>query len=214
MSNDVVVTDDRYVIPGVGTYPRLSTVMGIEPAPGLEIWKKSLPPGEMEHILEVTSQWGTDVHMVTQLSDEGKEDEMWAMVSNNPDLLEPLLVWQSWVNEFIDKWLAIEMLVWSKKLGVAGTIDRVGVIKGDKYPSIIDIKTGTLVDEIGIRLAGYRLMWNEMKPVKPHKKVVRTMAAPLSRVNLKYSLMPKEYQPEKYEGKFIQLCQDYNALIV
>lgn len=128
-------------------------------------------------------------------------------MKDDESLLMPLLTWQEWVREYIKKWIAIEVVVWSNKLKVAGTIDRVGVMKGDKCLSLCDLKTGSLWEEIGIRLFGYRLMWNE----RNRRKVERCLTVQLPR-NDPGELNVKEYSNGKYEGEFIELCEEYHLI--
>ena len=203
--------DNSYTVSGK-IYPRLSRIMEQVPNIALRNWKKRIGEEEAARISEETSEWGTAVHHITMQWDFGWHIDVNDTINTNKDLLLPLLSWQSWVTEFVNDWIAIERIVWSKKLRVAGTIDRVGKLKGDKCLSICDLKTGSLYDEIGIRLFGYRLMWNERNP---KKKVTRCLAVSLPRKNLG-KLEVKEYvdnDKNRYEARFIELCKDYHALI-
>lgn len=188
-------------------YPRLSVIMEGKPNIGIEKWKKRVGEDEAQRISDETSKWGTKVHLVTAYSDLRKWKKMEAMVKDDESLLMPLLTWQEWVREYIKKWIAIEVVVWSNKLKVAGTIDRVGVMKGDKCLSLCDLKTGSLWEEIGIRLFGYRLMWNE----RNRRKVERCLTVQLPR-NDPGELNVKEYSNGKYEGEFIELCEEYHLI--
>ncbi len=188
-------------------YPRLSTIVGSRPNPFIEKWRKRVGEEEAQRISDETSEWGTKIHLVTTYSDLKKWKKMEAMVKEDESLLMPLLTWQEWVKEYIKEWIKIETVVWSNKLKVAGTIDRVGVMKGDRKLSIHDIKTGSLWDEIGIRLYGYRLMWNE----RNRKKVERCVAIQLPR-NDPGELKVKEYSNGKYEKKFVELCEEYHLM--
>jgi hypothetical protein len=103
--------------------------------------------------------------------------------------------------------VAVERVVWSDELQVAGAIDRVDLFVGDKKLCIHDIKSGPLWDEIGIRLAGYKIMWNE----REKRKVERCMAVQLPRdypgvVNV------KEYYKKEYEVRFREACETYHQM--
>lgn len=187
-------------------YPRLSDVLASDSI-GLRKWKEKIGYEEAERIAEETSEWGTRVHLVTALSDLNKFKEMEKMIHEDESLLPPLLAWQQYVKDYITKWIAIETIVWSDKLVVAGRVDRVGIIRGDTTPSILDLKTGSLYDEIGIRLAGYSLMWNE----RSRRKAKRYLAIQLPRLNLG-EIHTKEYTHPKYEGKFIEACEVYHKM--
>jgi hypothetical protein len=202
-----------YVINGK-KYPRLSAIVEQIPNIALRNWKKRVGKDAAREISEESSTWGSKVHKITEHHDHQdciKIDDMLNEIGGK-NLLIPLLTWDSWVGEFVNKWIAIEKIVWSDELRVAGTVDRVGRLKGDKCLSICDIKTGPLYDEIGIRLFGYRLMWNERNP---KRKVTRCLAVNLLR-KVPGEVKVREYldnSKNRYEERFIQLCKDYHALI-
>jgi hypothetical protein len=204
---------DRYQI-GKKYYPRLSQIVEQVPNIALRNWKKRVGEEVAREISEEASEWGNAVHKITEYSDHyncKKIDDMLTEAEDNC-LILPLLAWESWVDEYVSKWIAIERIVWSDKLIVAGTIDRVGKLKEDKCLSICDLKTGALYDEIGIRLFGYRLMWNERNP---KKKVTRCLAVNLPR-KVPGEVKVREYidnSKNRYEERFIQLCKDYHTLI-
>ena len=202
--------DNSYMVSGK-TYPRLSQVVEQVPNIALGEWKKRVGEEEAARISEETSEWGTAVHAITMHSDNHDYRKIENCLAEDDNLLLPLLSWESWVTEFVSKWTAIEKIVWSDTLRVAGTVDRIGKLKGDKCLSLCDIKTGSLYDEIGIRLYGYRLMWNERNP---RKKVTRCLAVSLPRKN-PGEIRVKEYidnEKNRYEARFIELCNDYHAL--
>ncbi len=188
-------------------YPRLSAVIESRPNPFLEKWRKKVGEYEAERISKETSEWGTKIHLITAHSDLKKWRKMEAMVKEDETLLMPLLTWQEWVKEYIKEWIAIEVIVWSNKLIVAGRADRIGIMRGDKKLSLHDLKTGSLWDEIGIRLYGYRLMWNE----RNRRKIERCIAIQLPRKD-PGELKVKEYSNGKYEKKFVELCEEYHLI--
>jgi len=188
-------------------YPRLSTIMEGRPNIGIEKWKKRVGENEAQRISDETSEWGSKVHLITAYSDLNKYRMIENMLAEDESLLLPLLTWEDWVKEYIKKWVAIEVIVWSNKLGVAGRIDRIGEMKGDKKLSLHDLKTGSLWDDVGIRLYGYRFMWNE----RNRRKVERCLAIQLPRNN-PGELKVKEYSNGNFEEKFVELCEDYHLL--
>jgi len=97
--------------------------------------------------------------------------------------------------------------VWSNRYWCAGRIDRVGVVVGDRSPSIIDIKTGSLNDGLGIDLAGYRYMWNERSRRKAKRRLVVHM--PREKPG---ELRVKEYTKEQDEASWIEMCNDYRMV--
>lgn len=196
----------HYIIKGK-QYPRLSEVMKVIPNFGLEKWKERVGYEEAERIGKETNEFGTKVHLFTMYHDLGKDRKVNAMAKADPYLLPHLFAWIGYVEKYIRKWIAIERVVWSDELKVAGTIDRVDEFIGEKKLSIHDIKTGSLYDEIGIRLAGYKIMWNE----RERRKVERYSAVQLPREN-PGEIRVKEYTNVKYEVKFREVCDTYHKM--
>ena len=187
-------------------YPRLSEVIKVLPNPGLDKWKERMGE-EGDRIAEETSEYGTKIHLITMYHDMGKSRKVDRMAREDPSLLPHLFSWIGYTEKYIKKWVAIERLVWSDELGVAGTIDRVDKFVGDKVLSIHDIKSGSLYDEIGVRLAGYKIMWNERNKVK----VERYSAVQLPREN-PGEIRVKEYTNPKYESKIREVCETYHRM--
>jgi len=196
----------HYIIKGK-QYPRLSEVMKVIPNFGLEKWKERVGYEEAERIAKETNEYGTKVHLITMYNDLDKQKKVYDMVKSEPFLLPPLLAWINYYEKYIKKWIAIERLVWSDELMVAGTIDRVDEFFGEKALSIHDIKTGSLYNEIGIRLAGYKIIWNE----REKRKVERYSAVQLPREN-PGEIRVKEYTNPKYEEKFREACETYHLM--
>lgn len=69
----------------------------------------------------------------------------------------------------------IEMPVYSKKLWVAGTLDRVVLIGGKRI--LVDIKSSAAVyPAMKIQLAGYKILYEEMSGVKIHGRMIVQVA--------------------------------------
>jgi len=187
--------DKTYYLIGKDRFPRLSNVVTVE---GPEFRTKK----GQEEVLKETIEWGTKVHLITALDDQKKINEV-----INIDLCKSLEVWRDWVEKYVKSFKAIEKIVFSKRLWVAGTVDRVGKIKGDKGYSIIDLKTGSLYEGIGIRLAGYKIMWEESQKTK----IDRLLAVRIPR-NDPYNLQVKEYEANKYLKRFEECCELYRSI--
>lgn len=156
---------EKYVDAKGRKYERVSNVlrrMGEEPT-ALNEWKKRL--GERADVIgEETSSIGTLIHKVTALHDLGRMKERDEIIEKEPRILPYLLFWEEWVNEYVKRMIAVEVVVFDSVYGIAGTIDRVLQIKGDTTPSIGDIKTGIRIGykKIDIQVRGaYLTMWNE-----------------------------------------------------
>ena len=183
----------------VGEYRRVthmidSTIRNV----GLEKWRQRVGEEEARRVSEETSEFGNQVHYVTELIDKGKSKMVDAYLRDHPDMIPYAIEWEAWKRDYVKKIVAIETVVWSRKWRVAGKIDRVLLMKGDRRYAIGDIKTGTLHDEIGIQIRGaYRSMYNALYS----PKVDRTFAISMARKDFN-GVKVKEYSGEEYQRKF------------
>ena len=203
-----VNSNNRYVIDGK-EYLRVSEVASNRPNPGLDAWRQRVGEEEASRIAEETSAFGTAVHKITYLNDTRKMKEVEVMLSDDPELIPFWVAWFDWTDNYIERWVEREKVVWSKKLRVAGRIDGVGVIKGDKKPSLIDIKTGNIYDNLGIALAGYKKIYNE----GAKERVERTVVVHMPRKNPGY-LRVKDYESGDYIGEFLREAKAMRKLLL
>ena len=109
---------------------------------------------------------GTYVHQLLELHDTGDLDE----ASIDPQLAPYLDAWTAACRDLGARWSHVEHRMADATLGVAGTLDRFGVLAGK--PTIADIKTGAAEDYIGIQLAGYAYL-AELTGLAPSARRVR-----------------------------------------
>lgn len=203
----VRVLEDRYIIEGK-EYPRVSTILSLIPRPQLEQWKQRVGEEEAERIGRETAEYGELVHAVTAAHDAGEMKVVEHMLDKHPVLVPEWAAWFDWVDRYVKKWVEVEIIVWSDRLRVAGRVDRVGVMKGDSEPSIVDIKTGRLYPEAGLQMMLYREMYNE----KAKRKARRRIAVSLPRRE-PGELKVKEYNNEGDRKKVIELCREWNRMM-
>ena len=195
----------RYVING-SEYPRVTDICSIIRRPGLEKWKIEKGMEESTRIAKETAEYGDLVHEVTMWNDLNRMDKVDEMLKTYDYLVPPWVAWFDWAGEYIKKILYVELIVWSNKWRCAGKIDLVAIMKGDRSPSILDKKTGSLYDEIGIQLHAYKLLYNEN-----HNPVVkRTLAIQLPRID-PGSIHVKEYDKPKHTEAFKSAVKLYYA---
>ena len=72
---------------------------------------------------------------------------------------------QQWSSDYEPRPVALENVVYSRKLGCAGTFDALMEIDGKRV--IVDYKTGGVYDDHAIQLAAYAGMWGEMNKDRP-----------------------------------------------
>lgn len=112
------------------------------------------------NLLERAARFGTAVHKATELYDQGKL---------NTDTLDIALVpylngWKKFLRDTQFHVIHNELLVHSD-MGYAGTLDRIGLIRGKL--TLLDIKTTSVVPKTtALQLAAYKYAFEEMQTRK------------------------------------------------
>lgn len=117
-------------------------------------------------VLETARDRGTAVHLACQYHDEGGVDES----SLDPALIGYLAGYRAFLAESGARWDAIEKRVYSGKFRYAGTLDRVGTIKGkrSRVSVLVDIKAVAQIQPaVGPQTAAYLQAYRETFPEKP-----------------------------------------------
>ena len=110
-----------------------------------------------EEMLRPYAERGTAVHELTQWWDAVGADAPPADM--DPALAGYLKAWVDFRSDHSFEPIAIEQRLYHGGRGFAGTIDRVGRVRG--RISVVDIKTSAkLGPAIGVQLAGYQELWN------------------------------------------------------
>lgn len=108
---------------------------------------KHVPP----HVLKAASEFGVAVHMACELDDLGELDES----SLDVELRPYLKAWRKFCVDYEAEWMQIEQQVYHETLCYAGTLDRIGTVKG--INTVLDIKSGSrLYPSVGPQLAAYQ----------------------------------------------------------
>ena len=132
------VNRKRFYMTPTGTYPSITTVLGVrkEKKAGLQAWRNRVGEDVANHIMRTAAGRGTAVHHMCEdfLNNKEviKEEQKflpWCLFSQLKPILE--------LN--IDNIYAQECGLWSEKYRVAGRVDCIAEWRG--VPSIIDFKT-------------------------------------------------------------------------
>ena len=158
---------------------------------------------EAERITKEAAEFGTSVHNICYAIDKKNWADVTSICKKDKQFNACAEIWERWVIGTVSKIIGIEELVWSDKLGVAGRIDRICVLKGDKKPSIVDIKTGNLHESIGIQLAGYKILYN----AKHKRKVDRVLVAHMPRKAPGTLRISNAYDDPKYIKQFKEILK-------
>ena len=209
------IEGNKYVING-DRYARVTNIIEVADPDtsarrGLDAWRERVGGEEADRISAETADIGEKIHAVTYFNDMNQMKEIEKMLDKDKWLIPFWISWFDWADKFVVRWIAREVVVWSKKMRVAGRIDGVGVMKGDRNATIVDIKTGTLHDDIGVQVEGaYLTIYNEWRP-KGWPRADRTLVVHLPRKNPGH-LATKSYHNPKYKVRFKEAVKLYQKL--
>ena len=200
--------EQAYIVDGE-RYARITHVLAVE-GDGLDVWRKKVGPEEAERISREAAEYGTLVHKLTALHDTKKWRAVERLVDKYSFLLAHHISWYDWAQTYVSRIPLVEKIVYSRRLRVAGTLDRVLVMKGDKGAAIADIKTGSLNDAIGRQLALYGICYNEMG-LKP--RIIRYLVVSMPRLS-PGKLIVKDYTRDimRYVNEAMALVKTYHEI--
>jgi len=111
-----------------------------------------------DSVLRQAANRGSYIHELTAMYDNEIED-----LEVLPEVEGYFRAWLAFERDYKPEWLYIEKPVYSERIMVAGTVDRIGVI--DDKLVVVDIKTASTLDRTAqanlmLQLAGYNLLLN------------------------------------------------------
>lgn len=107
-------------------------------------------------LAEAVARRGTAIHEACMMIDYGEEPEETAEIAGY------LQAYRRFLQDYNPEWELIEHPMAAKDIGVAGTLDRYGIIR--KKAVILDIKTGSVIhhEAVAAQLTAYRwLLWRD-----------------------------------------------------
>jgi hypothetical protein len=128
----------RYDIDGEKNV-RVSTVVGMVAKPELDAWKERVGFEEARRIARESADRGTAVHKLCEDIDNG------CVTYVAPELRPFVEAYLAWKQEHVARLEMIEETVYHKRLGYAGTLDRLVRLKDGRL-MIADLKTGKRLD--------------------------------------------------------------------
>lgn len=141
-----------YTIDGV-RYPSVTTIIGQTlPNPGITAWKLRVGVEEAQRVSKEATDWGTGIHALVEAVNRGKLADLSA---DEATLVAP---YTHWHREHVELMLGAEKMLVSRTHGYAGTTDAIAIMRGDRYPSILDFKSSKTAlgqDEWRLQLAAY-----------------------------------------------------------
>ncbi len=156
MATEIIFDDPTHTYTVNGSrYPSVTEVVGM------------LRPesGARQDVLEYKRQIGKAVHKAVELMEAGRLD----VATVDPAIVPFVAAWSKFKAETGFAVLHSEMIVYSKKLRVAGTLDLTGM-RGDLI-ELLDLKAvWAMGDETAIQTAGYSMLYEELTGVKVQRR--------------------------------------------
>ena len=150
-----------YTDPDGNPYPSVTTVLSILSEAGIAAWRARVGEEEANRISTQASTRGTKVHECIENYVANELNYM----NNMPHILDMFYSIKPIIDESLTKVYAQEAPLYSKHLGLAGTVDCVGVWDGKN--SVIDWKTSKKLKKqewisgYFMQCAAYAIMWEE-----------------------------------------------------
>ncbi len=133
-------------------YVSVTTVLTVVNRPQLNKWRVDLGHEEADRQMNEAGDLGTSVHQLCEAIASG---EPWAAADERMELMAN--AYEDWFNTYVKKVLHVEKTCFHPLYKYAGTCDAIVIIKGDRTPTILDVKTGKgLWPEIPLQLAAYQ----------------------------------------------------------
>jgi len=153
-----------YTDPDNNPYPSITTVLSILSEKGIAEWRARVGEEEANRISKQATTRGTAVHECIEYYIAG-ELQRGTCETPMPHILEMFYSIKPTIDQSLTKVYAQEAPLYSKHLGVAGTVDCVGIWNGKN--SVIDWKTSKKfkkkewVSAYFMQCAAYAIMWEE-----------------------------------------------------
>ena len=152
-----------YTDPDNNPYPSVTTVLSILSEEGIAAWRARVGEEEANRISSKASKRGTAVHNLLEkyVANELIMDPCDVM----PNIAQSFYAVRPVIEQSLTKVYAQEAPLYSKHLGLAGTVDCVGVWNGKN--SVIDWKTSMKlkpkkwISNYFMQCAAYAIMWEE-----------------------------------------------------
>lgn len=173
-------------------YPSVTEVLNVIHKPHIEAWRKRVGHAAANKVSTSATTLGTKVHKVCENISVGED-----VAATDPKILAMGQAYQDFLDEYVDEVILTEARLVSDALGIGGTMDAYVRLKGGKH-AVIDIKTSkNFSPEMGLQMAGYALMMQELGYVVDERIIVR---------------LSKD-KPGKHYVKFFQDPQDFPGFL-
>lgn len=134
--------------------PGVTTIIGsVIRKQALEIWRGNVGNEAADARRDAAAKRGSLVHLLAEMH-TGQVPEI--PIGSEPDALA-VAAFEVWYETWVEELLASEWSVVNERYGYAGTLDYLVVLRGDRYPTLVDLKTSrSLWPEMRYQTAAYR----------------------------------------------------------
>lgn len=147
-------------------YPSVTTALGVIRKPFLEVWRGKLGNEEADRVMHEAADLGSTVHDYCHMINTGQA------VDPADEYREMVMAYQKWLSTTVKEIVLAEQVVYSHKYQFAGRLDLLAILKGDKYPTVIDIKTSKgIYPDMALQLAAYQQALAEMG-IKSNRRLI------------------------------------------
>jgi len=156
MSTVITRSDSHEYTVGGRPFVGVTTVIGsVIRKPGLEKWIGELGNAEAERVRTKAATRGTLVHALAALVVEGVPSI--PMGDEDAPAQAQLDAFTDWYEQYVAEVYAVELMVANYPAQYAGALDFLLRFKGDKEPTVVDVKSGKgLYREMNLQTSAYR----------------------------------------------------------
>ena len=193
-----------YVTPAGNVYPSITSILGRQPKPGIEEWRKKVGSKEANRITKESTELGTMVHNLC-------EQYLYNMpLAESPDEVVSVFNRLRFLLGNIDNIYGLELPLHSNVLKVAGTADCVAEYNG--ILSVIDFKTSRKakredwIEDYFIQAFFYAAAFYEMTGAVPEQIVILVAVRDTFEVQVFKKPMS---EMDVYIGKLLEIMKQY-----
>ena len=165
-----------YMTPEGAKLPSVTSVTGFTTKEGIQQWRAKVGEEAANRISKKASGRGTVVHNLTEKYILNHEDFEQSRNKAMPDAVDLFHKLRRALNDSVTSIHALEKMIWSDYLKVAGTVDCIGMYRGEL--AVIDFKTAAKtkeerwIEHYFMQTSAYACAWYELTKEPINKLVV------------------------------------------
>lgn len=156
----------RHYVTPEGTFPSVTTLLGIIENPALERWRDAIGHEAADEHAKLMAQRGTNFH---NMIEKYTKNDMKSLVGLMPDMQLMFRKVKPWIDR-LDNFRHIETALYDPVLGLAGTPDCVaefdGALVQPDYKTCKDDLKSDVKAKYALQITSYGRMWNYWNPTE------------------------------------------------